>query len=186
MGKIYLVSDWHFCHDREFIYAPRGFSSVEEMNQAIFQKHNSIVTNDDDVYVLGDLMLNNDAVAAKYIKNMNGRLHIILGNHDTDNRIKLYKTFPNVAEIQWATRMKYKGYSFYLSHFPTLTGNLEKESLKQTIINLYGHSHQHNNFYMDIPYMYHVGVDSHNCYPVLIDDIIIECEKKVQECIKQL
>ena len=29
---IYLTSDLHFNHSREFIYKPRGFNSVEEMN----------------------------------------------------------------------------------------------------------------------------------------------------------
>ena len=67
-----------------------------------------------------------------------------------------------------------------------LTGNLEKESLKQMSLNLYGHTHQTTNFYMDMPYMYHVGVDSHNCYPVLIDNIIQEMNDKVKECIDYL
>jgi hypothetical protein len=35
---------------------------------------------------------------------------------------------------------------------------------------------------MDMPFMYHVGVDSHNCYPVLLDDIIEEMHQKVEEC----
>ena len=30
---IYLTSDWHFGHDREFIWKARGYSSVEEMNE---------------------------------------------------------------------------------------------------------------------------------------------------------
>ena len=30
---IYITSDLHFCHDRGFIYGPRGFKSVHEMNE---------------------------------------------------------------------------------------------------------------------------------------------------------
>ena len=48
--------------------------------------------------------------------------------------------------------------------------------------NLYGHTHQVVNFYEGNPAMYHVGVDSHNCYPVLLDDIITEIEKRKEEC----
>ena len=40
------------------------------------------------------------------------------------------------------------------------------------VINLFGHTHQTTNFYNDNPYMYHVGVDSHDCYPVLLEDIL--------------
>ena len=70
-----------------------------------------------------------------------------------------------------------------MTHFPCMTGNLEKESLKQMTLNLYGHTHQKTNFYEDRFYMYHVGVDSHNGYPVLLDDIIQEMKDKVKECV---
>jgi calcineurin-like phosphoesterase family protein len=63
-----------------------------------------------------------------------------------------------------------------------ITGNLEKESLKQMSCNFYGHTHQTSNFYNDMPYMYHVGVDSHDGYPVDIDVAIEEMHQKVREC----
>ena len=48
--------------------------------------------------------------------------------------------------------------------------------------NFYGHTHQTSNFYNDMPYMYHVGVDSHDGYPVDIDVAIEEMHQKVREC----
>ena len=50
MSKIYLASDWHFNHNKPFIYEPRGFTNIEEMNEAIIKRHNSVVDDDDDVY----------------------------------------------------------------------------------------------------------------------------------------
>lgn len=183
MGKIWITSDWHFNHQREFIYVPRGFSSVEEMNEAIIARHNKLVQPDDDVYVLGDLMLGDTDKGIECVRRMNGMLHIVRGNHDTDSRWGRYFTsFPNLIEIKNAIYLKYKKHHFYLSHYPTLTGNLEKESLTQMTLNLFGHTHQKTNFYEDRPYMLHVGVDSHNCYPVLLDDIIEEMHQKVEEC----
>lgn len=73
-----------------------------------------------------------------------------------------------------------------MSHYPTITANLEKESIYQCEINLYGHTHQQSSFYYDLPYMYHIGLDSHNCYPVLLDDIIIEIKKEIEQCKKFL
>jgi calcineurin-like phosphoesterase family protein len=67
-----------------------------------------------------------------------------------------------------------------------MTGNLERESLKQMTLNLYGHTHQAKNFYNDMPFMYHVGVDSHDCCPVCLDDVIEEMYAKVKECIEFL
>lgn len=175
---IYLTSDWHFGHSKEFLFRPRGFNNIEEHNQAIIKNHNSIITDEDDVYVLGDLMLSDPEEGIRCIKQLKGKLHIIRGNHDTDRKWEMYKELDNVVELcGWATVIKYKKYNFYLSHFPTMTPNIDKESLRQTLINLYGHTHQQTNFYNNIPQVYHVGMDSHNCYPVLLDDIIEEIKE---------
>ena len=179
LNRIFLTSDWHFGHNKEFLYVPRGFATIEEHNEQLIKNHNSVVNEDDDVYVLGDLMLGDQELGIECIKQLKGRLHIIRGNHDTDMKWEKYKELPNVVElIGWATMLKYRKYHFYLSHFPTMTPNIEKESLKQTVINLYGHTHQQTNFYNNIPQIYHVGIDSHNNYPVLLDDIIEEIKTK--------
>lgn len=173
-------------HDRAFIYEPRGFQSVYEMNDAIVERWNRVVDIDDDVYVLGDIMLNNNEGGIKLLQSLKGRIHIILGNHDSSAREALYRECYNVVEVVVAARIRYNGYHFYLSHYPTFTGNLEKESLKQMAIDLFGHTHDKRHFYQDIPFMYNVACDAHNCTPVLLDDIIIECNEKVKECISKL
>ena len=153
------------------------------MNEAYVQKWNETVTAEDDVYALGDLMLG-DTSNIEYLKRLNGKIHIVLGNHDTANREKMYRELPNVVEVaEVGIRLKYKKHHFVLTHYPMMTGNLEKESLKQMSLNLYGHTHQTSNFYNDMPFMYHVGVDSHDGYLVLLDDVIEEMYAKVKECI---
>jgi len=180
--KIWITSDLHINHDREFIFKPRGFENIQDMNNAIVERWNEVVQPNDDVYVLGDLMLGDSTTGIEYLKKLNGTLHIIVGNHDTDTRINLYHQLPNVAEVELAIKLKYKKHHFFMTHYPCLTGNLETEALTQMTLNLYGHTHQKTNFYNDMPYMYHVGVDSHNCYPVLLDDIIKDMYNKVEEC----
>ena len=44
---IYITSDLHLNHQREFIYAARGYSSIEEMNKDLITKFNNTVTDDD-------------------------------------------------------------------------------------------------------------------------------------------
>ena len=153
------------------------------MNEAYVERWNSVVDEDDDIYVLGDLMLGPNEIGISYLKRLKGRIHIVAGNHDTPTRRALYLELPNVWSLEWAFMLNYKKYHFFMTHFPCMTGNLEKESLKQMTLNLYGHTHQRSNFYEDRPYMYHVGVDSHDGYPVLLDDIIQEMKDKVKECI---
>ena len=88
--------------------------------------------------------------------------------------------------LGWAHCLNYRKYHFYLSHFPTLTGNLEAESLHQMTLNLHGHTHSKDMFYEDRPYMFNVALDAHNCYPVLLDDIIEHMKNKVNECLQML
>ena len=182
MGRIFLTSDSHYGHDREFVWKVRGYDSVTAMNLAQVQKWNETIEDDDDVYALGDLMLG-DPSNIEFIKQLKGRIHIVLGNHDTTKREEMYRSLPNVVEVaEVGIRLKYKKHHFIMTHYPMMTGNLEKESLKQMTLNLYGHTHQTSNFYNDMPFMYHVGADSHNGYPVLLDDIIEEMYVKVKEC----
>lgn len=182
-SKIWLTSDFHFGHNREFIYRPRGYDSIYKMNEGLLSKFNSRIGENDIVYILGDLVLGGpESPCIEYIKDLKGHLNIILGNHDTNRRIEMYKQIPSVETIQYSTTIKYKGYHFYLSHYPTLTSNGKDESLRKCLINLYGHTHQSTNFFYDLPYMYHVGVDSHDGYPVLLDDIIKDCKMQVNKC----
>ena len=185
-GKIFLTSDLHFGHDREFIWKVRGYNSCEEMNKIQIEKWNTRISDEDDVYVLGDLMLGTiDNI--KHLERLKGNIHIVLGNHDTLTREILYKTLPGVVEIaEVGIRLDCKRHHFALTHYPMLTGNLEKESLKQMTCNFYGHTHQTTNFYNDMPFTFHVGVDSHNGYPVEIDEALEEMYNKAKECIDYL
>lgn len=171
---IWFTSDLHFGHDKPFIYEPRGFKNVHDMNAAIVSNWNAIVQPDDDVYVLGDLMLNDNEAGLKLIHQLKGNIHIILGNHDTDSRVELYSSCYNVCSIEYATVLKYNGYRFYLSHYPTIATNYDQDKpLKRQTINLCGHTHAVDAL-SDITkgLIYHCELDAHDCRPICIDDII--------------
>lgn len=182
MSRIWFTSDLHFGHDREFIWGPRGFKSVEEMNDIILKNWLKTVESSDDIYVLGDLMLG-DPTNIQLVNSLKGNIHIVRGNHDTDARMELYKQCWNVIEITEGQYLKVNGQNFYLCHYPINTSNLEKsDNLKEHIINLYGHTHQKTNFYQGIPYMYHVGVDSHSCIPVSLEQVLADIKQEIKKC----
>jgi calcineurin-like phosphoesterase family protein len=195
MERIFMTSDTHFGHDREFLYGPRGFNSISEHDEAIIARWNETVGEDDIVYHLGDVMLGDNNYGIECLKRLKGTIYIIPGNHDTATRITLYKQLDNVHVLESgvpgleaaAATLKYNKYSFYLSHHPTLTSNLEKAPyLRMHLINLFGHTHQKKPFYEEIPYMFHVGMDSNNCTPVLLDDAIQKMKDETQKCIDLL
>lgn len=181
IGKVYFISDLHFNHDKEFIYIPRGFNSVEEMNGALIERWNNVVTDNDNVYVLGDFFLGTDK---KFIEETIGKLKgfitVIRGNHDTDAKMQLYRNQEFVYDTTDAKFFKYKKKMFFLSHYPTLTSDLQTEPEKY-VYNLFGHTHSKDKFYMGRPYMYNVAADAHNCTPVCIDTIITDINEKIAE-----
>lgn len=177
---IFITSDLHFCHDREFLYGPRGFKTVAEMNAAIVANWNAVVGKNDEVYVLGDLMLNDNVEGARLIYQLNGRIHVIRGNHDTDERLRLYGKMPNIVSVSACEWVKYNGYSFVLTHFPTITTNGGARHLKREYINLCGHTHTPDRWVdWNKGRIYHCDLDAHNNTPVSLDAIIEDLENKV-------
>lgn len=187
MGKIFVVSDTHFGHDREFLWGPRGFTGSAAHDEEVIKNWNAVVSDDDVVYHLGDVMLGDNDYGMECLKRLKGQIKIIRGNHDTNTRWELYKTLPNVEVIGWAEVIKYNKYTFYLSHHPTMTSNLDADPhLRANLLNLYGHTHQKSKFYEDRPYMFHVGLDSNNNTPILLDTVIELMKAEVQKCLDML
>ncbi len=177
--ELYLTSDSHFCHIANFLWEPRGFSSVEEMNEAIVERWNKIVKPEDRVIHLGDVMLSDTEKGLEYFKRLNGEICLIFGNHDTLRRQEALAKLPNVIILGYAHVFKYKKFNFYASHYPTLTSNYDEKHFSQHVINLHGHTHQQANFlYPNNPFIYHVGVDSHNYTPVHIDEVITDIRQR--------
>lgn len=176
--SIWFTSDLHFNHNRDFLYEPRGFSSVDEMNEALLANYNSVVKPDDYAYVLGDLMLCDDS-AIEYIRQLNGKIHVIRGNHDSTRRLEMYKDCHNIVDIQNSDYFTYNGFRFYLSHYPTLCSYISDKPLKKNLINICGHTHTKDKFNdFDKSLIYHVEVDAHDNYPVEIEQIIEDIAEK--------
>lgn len=184
MNEIFFTSDTHFCHNQDFLYEPRGFTNPDDMNEAIIENWNKVVKPNDIVYHLGDTMLNDNAKGIECFKRLNGQIFLIYGNHDTSNRIDtLYEACRHKMIGGWhAFVIKHGKQSIYLSHYPTLTSNFDDNHFSRHVINLHGHTHQRTNW-LDPrnPFMYHVGVDSHNCTPIHIDEVMTDIKQRWNE-----
>lgn len=179
---IFFTSDPHLGHDKDFVVQARGFETVEEMNAEIIRRWNERVYPDDDVYVLGDLTLGDIEEGIRLIAKLNGYLHIMRGNHDTDKKVERYLELPNVVSIQYADVLKYGKAVFWMGHYPTITANYDDDKpWAKHVVCLFGHTHQEQPFYNNNPYMYNVGMDAHNCTPITIDEIIADIRKKKEE-----
>ena len=173
---IYITSDFHFNHQKEFIYEPRGFHSPEEMNEVLLENYNNIIKPEDEVYILGDLMLGGAVFhrqGLELISSLNGHLHLVRGNHDTNLRWAAYGELDNVVERENSIYLAYKKYHFYLSHYPSMTSNYsDGKSLKSRTLNLCGHSHTKDPWLHWMTGSYHCEVDANDNKPISIDEII--------------
>lgn len=180
MSEIWLTSDLHLMHSQPFLYEPRGFTSTEEMCEAIVERWNSVVKPDDTVYNLGDMAMNDVAGAIPYLQRLNGIQIWIFGNHDTINKIALIQeNCPHIIRVgdyhcSYATIIKNGKWSFYLSHYPTKVGNYDDEKIHSKLFALAGHTHTKDKFLDMKDKCYHVEMDAHDCYPVNIETVIAD------------
>ena len=183
---IWFSADLHLNHNKPFIYESRGFKNIQEMNKAIITQYNEVVNDDDIVYILGDLCLGGiDCINNNYelLSQLKGHIYIIRGNHDTDNRLNLYRNINNIQNIEAAAFLRYNKYHFFLCHFPTCTTNFDdnKKPLTQRTLNICGHTHSKELF--EPCGSYNVSVDAHNCYPVPIEQIILDFETRYKNAL---
>lgn len=175
---IYLTSDLHLKHDKPFIYEKRGFNSIQEHDKEIIENINKVVAPEDTLYILGDLGMQGEMDKASfndYLATMLGNIgcediHIIRGNHDTDEKMEVCKSLGFTIHDYGYELINHKQ-RYFLSHYPTLTQNGSlKGALHREVINLYGHTHQTEQFLevngIQVPLSFHIGLDSNNLKPV--------------------
>lgn len=179
MSNVFFTSDTHFYHEQDFLYKPRGFSCMEEMNEAIVERWNSVVREGDIVWHLGDVLMGH--YDKSILKRLNGTICYIGGNHDTLRKIAEIESGKSQPRATWPTSelLKFGKLSVFACHYPVLTANFDEKHFNQHVIALHGHTHQKSNWmYPDNPFLYHVGLDSHDCYPVHIDEIIADVRQR--------
>ena len=84
----YFISDLHLGHANCLRFDNRPFNSIEEQDETIIKNWNDKVTDNDDVYILGDISWYNPTKTAEIFSQLKGRLHLIKGNHDTSKQLR--------------------------------------------------------------------------------------------------
>jgi len=80
--QTFFTSDTHFDDQYAIQYFNRPFRSVDEMNAVMVEKWNSVVTEHDTVYHLGDFTLDDIRHFTKWVSQLNGNIKILPGSHD--------------------------------------------------------------------------------------------------------
>ena len=83
--SIFFTSDTHFFHKAIIGYCNRPAIDVDHMNKILIDNWNSKIGPDDDVYHLGDFAFSGITKLIPILEQLNGRKHLIVGNHDYGN-----------------------------------------------------------------------------------------------------
>ena len=118
----YYIADMHLGHKNVLKFDSRPFESVEEMNKTLIANWNAKVTDEDDVWLLGDFCYRSDKDPSFYLKKLKGRKHLIIGNHDkaTVKSASALKYFESVERLQ---HVKDRNHTVIVCHFPLATWN---------------------------------------------------------------
>jgi len=97
----YYISDLHLGHENIIELTNRPFESIEQMNEVLITKWNKKVKQDDDVYIIGDLFFKSSTNIEEMLVRLNGKKHLIIGNHDKTwiDQIDKDKYFVSVDEL---------------------------------------------------------------------------------------
>ncbi len=182
-SKTLFTSDQHLLHENILRLCNRPFPTIQEHDRTIISNHNSLVSDNDTVYCLGDLAYKcSDYDIVDKIRNLNGKLIIILGNHDKALRLALCKGLLkkelNSGKVEIvggrdaimdhtlsvSKMIVIDGQKIFISHYSYRSW----PGAFRGTIHLFGHSHSRlSPFYRS----FDVGVDCNNFFPYTSDEI---------------
>lgn len=173
MSNVFLVSDWHFSHVGATVWTfedgtkQRPFNTIEEMDEALVERHNSVVNPRDKVYVLGDCAINRRGL--KHIERLNGDKVLIKGNHDIFPKHDYLKYFRDIRAYHIMDKL-------LLAHIPVHPASLERWRGQ-----IHGHLHTgvvllpkkspDQYFVFADPRYYNVSVERINYTPVPFEQV---------------
>jgi calcineurin-like phosphoesterase family protein len=164
MSEIFLISDLHLGHDNVLHFQHptkegplRPFKSIDEMHHTIITNWNSVVTDKDKVYVLGDVAMTEPAL--KLLAMMNGHKHLIMGNHDKYQARAYLQYFEKLGGLRQINGV-------WLSHAP-----MHESCVNQERVKINAHGHLHGNI-IDSPKYRNVCVENINYTPISVDEVM--------------
>lgn len=137
MNKVFVIADTHFGHANIIKYCNRPFKDIYEMTEVLVSNWNSVVSEDDEVYMLGDFTLShNKAIISNLVNRLNGHIYLVMGNHD-------YLTITQYLDCGFEKVYDHPiilDNSIILSHEPMFMND------NMPYFNIYGHVHDKAEF----------------------------------------
>lgn len=168
---IYFTSDLHLGHENIIKHCDRPFQSADEMDEMLISNWNGCVTNNDTVYILGDLIFRSRKAPEEYLSQLKGKKHLIIGNHDRSwvSKCDLNRYFESVNNLLYISDGQHQ---ITLCHYPMMSW-----PHAQRCYMVYGHIHNNTNadfwpLIENSEKMLNAGVDVNHFKPVTFDEMV--------------
>jgi len=169
---IFFTADLHFGHANIIKHCSRPFLSVEEMDAVLIENWNAIVKPTDTVYIVGDMFFRNAVSADDYLQRLNGKKHLLLGNHDKD-WIKKADMARHFGSVERMIEFSDGAHKITLCHYPLMTWN----SVAKGAYMIRGHIHNNTDadyftLIRNMPNLLNAGVEINNYRPVSFNELL--------------
>ena len=138
MSKVFFISDLHFGHKYVIAFDKRPFKDVQEMETEMIRRWNAKVSPEDHVFVVGDMFGKvTTAHAGEIVHTLNGKIHLIRGNHDPKG--ELFESLFEEVVPSKAIRVRVRGEKQIVIMRPRLLPIFKGNN--EGVVQLYGHTH---------------------------------------------
>jgi calcineurin-like phosphoesterase family protein len=178
----------HYGHQNILKYCDRPFDDLDHMHGELIKRWNSVVTDQDIVYIVGDAVMGQRETTLQFIKQLAGHKYLVPGNHDDCHAMyagkqkyarmqeMYFEVFDDILDEQYIVD------EFLLCHFPYNRPGLtdyagrdysQWEPVDHGATLLCGHIHEEwdHQFTPQGTLQLNVGVDVRNFTPISIDGI---------------
>lgn len=170
--NIFFTSDHHFGHSKPYDTFTRDngkflrheFANCQEGDEAMIDRHNAVVTDNDRVYFVGDVCFHKRELYK--VGRMKGRKVLIKGNHDLLEANDYLQYFDDIRGSH-----QFKG--ILITHIP-----VHPQSLSRWGFNVHGHLHAHRitetvqgGITEPDPRYFNVSVEQINYTPISLEEV---------------
>ena len=158
------MSDSHFFHKNIIAYCDRPYKDVDEMNEALAMNWNSVVSEDDTVYHLGDFSFRGRIEPVSMaLSILPGKKYLIRGNHDKLSATKYREA--GFIEVYKSLDITVDGMTIRMEHIPNQNNYGD--------VDLYLHGHIHGLKWAQAgPNCFNVSVENINYTPITLPQIL--------------
>lgn len=116
----FWTADLHLGHTNIIKYCDRPYKHADEMNEALIANWNDRVTEDDEVWVLGDVALGHGESTLSMLAALKGHKYLLVGNHD-----RIFPENKDAYKDKWRPWYKAVFEEIYIWQAKTTLGGLD-------------------------------------------------------------